>query len=732
MGPATIRKDKYKMKSSVICLAGSEWNCCLGAHARGIWLLALCWMVVALGCGEVSADDVVFKPVANTPIVDNFVQVHNPSGEAGSYTIQFADNESDLVLDRVEGDLDAGASTFVYLDAVDVDDARLLTVTVSSTFPGFAQHFVWDPQRRVLSNWSSCSVATVRGSATVPGVRSGASVPFHGGQIIIERSYGASEPMSIQVYAGDTGVNLGEWNSPVILEGGMITVDVEEILAEVSSTNLETDTFNLAAGSGFAGRLQYTVGGPGDTTVDLTAKCRLGPWQSPSQVRREGVSDLAPMSSIKPERDVEVRQRERPSFETYANRKHGSPELGTGATITWSFYEPRVSTLYDGHRPCRSVSYLGDVPCLESDIPDRLKGYVRRAYDIWSQAAGVTFVELPPESPIVNYRVGLGVQNRGLAGWSGMDLVARHLTRQRGPSRVMNGYTPFNGDAFGNSRILDYGFLDIALQAIGHNLGINHDFLGRGFISDRNIMRWFIYHRPVMLEGLTEDDISGIQFLYGPSAQVSKTYIDDFDGHARTGALIAPGETISGKIDFAGDEDWFEVSLTGEPTFRRSYLFEVTPGDDQAQLNKPSLQLYWDHNRAGANPYPDPFLANTGRNEASVAFSPQHAGVYWIAVSGDAQTTGSYKLSVMDLTTVEQFEEEETEVAISEGEEDFPHNLESEGFVPIDGSATGTLDSAVDRDFFRVKLVSGAKYEFTVAGREDTGTDPLEDPVSRS
>ncbi len=140
----------------------------------GFWRLALCWMAVALGSGETSAEDVVFEPVSNLPIVDNFIQVYNPSSDAGSYTIQFADNESDLVLDQVEGDLDAGASALVYLDAVDVDDARLLTVTVSSTFPGFAQHFMWDPQQRVLSNWSSCSAATAPGGMTIPGVRSGA------------------------------------------------------------------------------------------------------------------------------------------------------------------------------------------------------------------------------------------------------------------------------------------------------------------------------------------------------------------------------------------------------------------------------------------------------------------------------------------------------------------------------------------------------------------------------
>ncbi len=38
------------------------------------------------------------------------------------------------------------------------------------------------------------------------------------------------------------------------------------------------------------------------------------------------------------------------------------------------------------------------------------------------------------------------------------------------------------------------------------------------------------------------------------------------------------------------------------------------------------------------------------------------------------------------------------------------------------------MDSAADRDFFRVQLVSGAGYEFTVTGREDADTDPLDDP----
>ena len=55
-----------------------------------------------------------------------------------------------------------------------------------------------------------------------------------------------------------------------------------------------------------------------------------------------------------------------------------------------------------------------------------------------------------------------------------------------------------------------------------------------------------------------------------------------FDGHIQTGALLDPRETISGKIDFAGDEDWFGIYLTPY----QSYLFELAPGDAEAPLNK--------------------------------------------------------------------------------------------------------------------------------------------------
>ena len=678
----------------------------------GFWLLALCWIAVALGSGEASAEDVVFEPVSNLPIVDNFIQVHNPSGEAGSYTIQFADNESDLVLDQIEGDLDAGASAFVYLDAVDVDDARLLTVTVSSTFPGFAQHFVWDPQQRVLSNWSSCAGATALGGMTIPGVRSGTLAPFHGGRITIEGGYGASEPMSIQVYAGDTGVNLGEWTSPVIPEGGMVTVGVEEILAEVSSTNLQTDTFNLVAQNGFTGRLQYTVGGRGDTTVDLTAKCRFGPWHRQRQAQRESVSALASMSSINPERDVEIRQRERPNYATYPGHpKLGDPELGTGAEIKWAFYDPEVTPF----GPCGfwySLD-LGPVPCLTEDIPDRLKGYIHRAHDTWSRAADVTFVEVPPEDPSAYYRIGLGI--RSLDSFKSYSGRTSYHFRPRDEK-----YLALNSAHYGDTAYFDQEVLDQVLHEIGHIIGLDDEFFVPGIMGGSLDRLSYLEH----WGDLSDDDIAGARFLYGRTKQISKTYIDDFDGHNDTEALIAPGETISGNIDFPGDEDWFRVFLT----LGHTYLFELTRGDDDSPLNGIEGQLYY-HAVPTGRVVTDAFLANTGTSNASIAFTPHYAGWYWIAARGGNNAKGAYQLSVTDLSaTKKEEEEEETEVAVSEGESDLPHDLDSEGFVPVDGSATGTLDSAADRDYFKIQLVSGAKYEFSVTGREAADTDPLVDP----
>ena len=223
--------------------------------------------------------------------------------------------------------------------------------------------------------------------------------------------------------------------------------------------------------------------------------------------------------------------------------------------------------------------------------------------------------------------------------------------------------------------------------------------------------------------GPSDDDIAGVQYLYGPPKHISKTYFDDFDGHNDTEALIAPGEIISGNIDFAEDEDWFRIYLTPG----QSYLFELSPGEDESPLTNLSAQLYYD-------PVPtylvfaDSFLADTGTDKASIAFTPHYAGVYWVAARGVRRATGSYQLSVTEISASVEIEEEETEPVVSEGESDLPHSLESEGFVPVDGSAAGTLDSAADRDFFRIKLVSGAEYELTVTGREDADTSPLEDP----
>ena len=162
-------------------------------------------------------------------------------------------------------------------------------------------------------------------------------------------------------------------------------------------------------------------------------------------------------------------------------------------------------------------------------------------------------------------------------------------------------------------------------------------------------------------DGVTEDDIAGLQFLYGPPAQVSKTDIDDFDGHKLTGALISSGETLPGNIEFTADEDWFRVLLTPGQT----YLFDLVPGTDETPLTELALELkYFAYDWILVSA--DSFLANTSKDSAKIAFTPNFSGIYWVVVKGGPEATGSYQLSVTDLMPFDK------DLAVSEGESDFP------------------------------------------------------------
>jgi methionine-rich copper-binding protein CopC len=57
--------------------------------------------------------------------------------------------------------------------------------------------------------------------------------------------------------------------------------------------------------------------------------------------------------------------------------------------------------------------------------------------------------------------------------------------------------------------------------------------------------------------------------------------------------------------------------------------------------------------------------------------------------------------------------------------DDYPASTATSGSVAVNGSTTGTLETAGDEDWFRVNLVAGTSYVFTLAAAPGSGLDPL-------
>lgn len=115
----------------------------------------------------------------------------------------------------------------------------------------------------------------------------------------------------------------------------------------------------------------------------------------------------------------------------------------------------------------------------------------------------------------------------------------------------------------------------------------------------------------------------------------------DFPANTATTGLVESGWLDYGQIGPAGDADWFRVNLSAGVT----YKFQVEAGTINGLFDA-NLALY----SAGSTLLAQ---ATTGQGFQSkwVEYAPASAGTYYLAVSGGAGLTGSYKLYVVDGAT---------------------------------------------------------------------------------
>ena len=128
------------------------------------------------------------------------------------------------------------------------------------------------------------------------------------------------------------------------------------------------------------------------------------------------------------------------------------------------------------------------------------------------------------------------------------------------------------------------------------------------------------------LAASASDGLTGNYLLYG-AFDVPRA--DDFSADANTSGRIAVGASAGGRIETAGDHDWFAISLDA----LTQYQFSIVPGHVDG-LVQPALAVY------GSSPAP---LASADAS-GKLVFSPAAAGTYYLSASGPATGTGNYTI----------------------------------------------------------------------------------------
>ena len=174
----------------------------------------------------------------------------------------------------------------------------------------------------------------------------------------------------------------------------------------------------------------------------------------------------------------------------------------------------------------------------------------------------------------------------------------------------------------------------------------------------------------------------------------NSTAVDLTAGDITTTATLAVGETVSDAIELRGDQDWFRVELTAGTT----YQFGTAEGA-ASPLADAVIAIY----DASGNLITGNDDAN-GSLQASLLYTADADGVFYIAVSGYGNATGSYDVS-MD------------EVDLNDA---LAADASTAGSIAIGETVSGQVDFTGDHDWFAFDITSTQSITFATAAGAGT------------
>lgn len=150
--------------------------------------------------------------------------------------------------------------------------------------------------------------------------------------------------------------------------------------------------------------------------------------------------------------------------------------------------------------------------------------------------------------------------------------------------------------------------------------------------------------------------------------------------------------TFTGSIDFSGDTDRFEVTLTAGVM----YEFALEGSSvDKGTLSDPVIKLFDSNdNLVGSDD------DGGGNYNSLLEYRPESTGTYYVTASGFGSAVGTYTLTMSSAETGDQIGD----------------NAASAGSISADQSITGTIDFADDADWYAISLSAGVQYTIDLEG----------------
>ena len=209
--------------------------------------------------------------------------------------------------------------------------------------------------------------------------------------------------------------------------------------------------------------------------------------------------------------------------------------------------------------------------------------------------------------------------------------------------------------------------------------------------------------------------------------------VDDFAAESTTTGVLVPdtdtGVALAyGDIDSGGDVDWFAIDLEAN----QSVVLRLTGYNPETRsydggIGNPQIKGIYDsdENLLPGSSTSDPHAYQSfgsgsrileigtyggGPQEARLVFRATEAGTYYVAAGSlYATETGKYTLAVSP----------------GPAADDFSDNTATDGAVTVGGSVQGNIEWEDDADWFAVELTAGVRYEFDLAGPEDSREYPV-------